>query len=104
MISPERNVVQDEVQDFASESREVQACHLSPCIAGRLIRDSFGHQGNKSEGTALRRRRGTLSPFAWASIPKRRTACLKYFFILSLLGITPVCIDFFKFDWANRTW
>jgi len=67
MVSPERNVVQDEVhevQGFALESPEVQACHLSPCIAGRLLLDSFGHQGNKSEGTALRRRRGTLSPFA----------------------------------------
>ena len=69
-----------------------------------LLLVSFGHQGNKSKDTVFRSIRGTFSPFAWASIPKRRTDSLKYFFILSLLGMAPVCADFFKLDWAIRIW
>jgi len=70
----------------------------------RRLLKSFGHQGNRSEGTALRRRRGTLSLFAWARIPNKRTASRKYFFILKLFGIIPRFMDFFKFHWAIKIW
>ncbi len=40
----------------------------------RLLLNSCGHNGNRSEGTTFRIIRGTFSPFACDSIPKNRTA------------------------------